>query len=773
MSKHPIISQLRALVGEPEFQSLFDQLTQGEDNNTRFLLRMELRRVAAPCQRVIDLRLKGIKRCQLVEYKGQTHYLDEGARRIFEAGLKEFSGRYTMGIYEDIEAYAQSVRQERQLSGEEEEEENNWLELVRFGSLLTRDSERMHFATPVIIRQGGSVELTGSTTDISASGTQVQLSDQAYINPEADLELIFPKLTDANRRPWPPLQYALISQQENRVRLRLKETDPHIKGLLQALIEHHQRRYKLDIRHIQETTRSRGFEQMLLSHSPTLPVFFDQDGEARYCLTTQHNQQLQHQLFQQEQSLLPALLPPQRILALMAREEGKRETYLLCFEHHQQGKVFHFATDLEELATKGMLLSFLRFAVRKPGWRAYKVNLYPTHLRDLSALDQDPNAAGNELQLADATLAPLPPELQQLGSVALLRDVTQAWLTEACRALPDVGQDPNALTAFRINFSPGVQRIAMRFNDMRIEPRYRYKTQVQLLFEGKELEAELSDFSTQGLCLTLANPQEQLPAELDVALPKLQKLSSRFDLMQLPYRLVHQEQMTGRVHLMIQNTSQAHPAKRFFSQLINANEGRLQPLDEDENSFAIARALRQNIVASALPSCLFVQKHNGKIKPNWLGVPVSSLPLPRLLSRMSQMSDGHIALESLMSQLQFRQLIQDWKNSNRRDQSLLVALDARGLPVVSRLQDQLPGNETLRFLEQARDKGHWAVWLLEFARTPKPDLHFIQEDLNYIGRQALHRAKRLEQDLWGTLAMVEVTDITALASAMLDLPNSP
>lgn len=760
VSNHPIISQLRALVGEPEFEALFNQLTEGEDTNTRFLLRMELRRVAAPCQRVIDLRPKGIKRCQLVEHKGQTHYMDEGARRIFEAGLKEFAGRYTMAIYEDIDRYALSARQLSQDA--EEEDDTHWLELVPFGNSLSRDSERMHFATPVLISQGGNTELRGSTTDISAGGVQVNLAQNAYINPEADVELTFPKLTDANNRPWPALTYQFISQQDNKVKLKLKDPDSFVRSLIDALIDQHQRRYKLDIRHVQESTRSRGFEQMLLSHSSALPVFLDGSLKARYCLTTQHNRHLQHQLFKDEQSLLPALLSPRRMAPLLARPEHQRETYLLRFEHRQQGKVFHFAAEVDHLREQGLLAGFLRFAVTKPGWQVLKVNLFHTEV-NTEVQEQKP---GSELMLTDTPLPAPPQELSRLKVLALLRDVTQQWLTEACLQKPDPGQDPNQLAPFCIQWQPGVQCIAMRFNDMRIEPRYRYKTPVQLYVDGKNIDAEMSDFSTQGLCLTFSQPIDGLPNDMDVALPRLQKLSSRFDLMKLPYRLVHFDAKHQRAHLMVQNTGQAHPAKRFFKQLIAANEGRLQMLEEDEATFAIARALRQSLVASALPCCIFVQKENGRVLPHWLGLPLSALPLPAMLAQLSQLSEGQLALESLMSLQHFRQLLEDWRQQQLAGQSLLVALDNAGMPVMSRLQRLLPGIETRRFVDQAKEKGSAMVLLLELARTPKPDMHYIQDELNYIGRQALHRAKRLEADLWSTVAMIELTDITALSELM-------
>ena len=55
---HPLLEQLLPLLYESDFDTLFANLTQGESNNTRFLLKMELKRLAAPCVRSIDLRAR-------------------------------------------------------------------------------------------------------------------------------------------------------------------------------------------------------------------------------------------------------------------------------------------------------------------------------------------------------------------------------------------------------------------------------------------------------------------------------------------------------------------------------------------------------------------------------------------------------------------------------------------------------------------------------------------------------------------------------------------
>ncbi|WP_406664311.1 PilZ domain-containing protein [Gallaecimonas sp. GXIMD1310] len=763
VSNHPIIGQLRSYVGKPEFEPLFNHLTADENNNTRFLLRMELRRVAAPCNRIIDLRRHGIKNTQLVEFNSKMHYMDDGGRRVFTAGMKEF-GRYTLGVFEDVEHYAREVRRARQ-QGELDDKPNDvWLQLVNFGNPISRDSDRMHFSTPLLISQGGIIDLEATSLDISLSGIQLQLGQPAYIHPDVDVEVNFIRLFDSQRNPWPPLTYQLISQDDLTVRLRLKTQDAQATQLIQNLIVHHQRRYKLDVRHLQETTLAKGFEQMLLNHSGALPLFIDQQNNSRFCLTTGSNRKLWYRLSKSGASLLPAMLSSARLNRILALDVTERETFFFLFEHHQQGKVFHFAAEYHELKEDGQLEDFLHFAVQKPGWMVIKGQLFPIDNADMEECNDGINSS-------DLTLPsePLPKELQDLRQLMLLRDVTQDWLNQYSQTQPDKGYDPNVLAPYRIKMTKGVIRIAMRFNNMRIEPRYRYPSTAKISFADHSLEGEIRDFSTQGLCLQLNEPAYDLPDVVDVALPKFQKLSSRFDLTQLPYRVVHYDPSNHRLHLMIVHASDPHPAKRFFHQLINANQGRLPTVDDNEESFDIARALRRSIAATAMPVTLFLQKQQGKLLPHWLGVPVSSRPLPNLLSRLSKISEGKIDFENLMSIPLYEQIIRDWQ-AGKKQQSLLVVMDEDGFPVMTRLQQQLPGKESYEYLKKALERGPWAVWRLEMHKTPKPDLQFIQDDLTAIGRQALHRAKRLEADLWNTFGMIEVNDVTMLASAMLRLP---
>ncbi|WP_341503100.1 PilZ domain-containing protein [Gallaecimonas sp. GXIMD4217] len=774
LSEHPLIGQLRSMVGEPDFDTLFNQLTADEDNNARFLLRMELRRVAAPCQRVIDLRQKGFKDAEPLDMDGVLHHLDAGARRIFEQGLREFNGRYTIATYEDVMRYAEQQRRERQEGRTVEEDETHWLNLVRFGTSVDRASERLHFVSAVTLAAADGQRLAAMTKDLSVQGLRLKLEAPAELAPQALLEVHWDGLNGEGNH-WPPLRYRVMEQQHRELRLARVDADPAMDEHLHSLVAERQRRYKLDVKHLLETTRSRGFEQLVLGQSAMLPLFFGGEPgqwQLRQSLITTHNRALVERFRDGDDSLLPELVNSDLIQRLFDRPEEDRELFLLAFSHYQQGKRFLFAADLERLQGDGLLELFLHFGAHKPQWHLYKLSLFEVDGLNLTQLDADPLTEDQELQLSELKGDPVSQDLQAIRLVAILRDISQPRLKDYLQE-PARG-DPNSLVRYRLDHPRPLPTVAMRFSDMRIEPRYSYRSQVEVTLDGQRYEGVTRDISVQGLCVVLNSPLPRSPGEVDIALPKLQRLTDRFNLMRLPYQVVHHDGNEHRLHLMVADLGHTHPAKRFFSALIAANEDKLRIIEEPQSRFALARGLRQLLVSAGLPPCLFVQKREGKLSPNWLGLPVSSLPLPLLLNRLSQADQGRIDLEELLPWQQFRTLLREWKKAgvaqaDNNKQLLLVALGKDGMPVLTRLQSQLPGEELIAFLEQAGHKGGWQAWLLEPSRIGKPDMHFIQKELNTISRQALHRAKLLEEDLWNTLAVVEITEVSAALACVLGL----
>lgn len=93
-----LIEQLKPLMLEPNFPQVFEQLTAGESNSTRFLLKMELNRLGSECTRLIDLRDKSELPCEELRAGRQTHFLDQPAKQIFQQALALYQGKYTLGV---------------------------------------------------------------------------------------------------------------------------------------------------------------------------------------------------------------------------------------------------------------------------------------------------------------------------------------------------------------------------------------------------------------------------------------------------------------------------------------------------------------------------------------------------------------------------------------------------------------------------------------------------------------------------------------------------
>ena len=97
-----LIDQLKPVVYDSDFDAIFQALTKDLDGPTRFKLKMELNRLAAPCRRTVDLRNQVDDECFPYEHQGRRHQLDSVAIEIFEKGLETYKGVFTQDTFEQI-----------------------------------------------------------------------------------------------------------------------------------------------------------------------------------------------------------------------------------------------------------------------------------------------------------------------------------------------------------------------------------------------------------------------------------------------------------------------------------------------------------------------------------------------------------------------------------------------------------------------------------------------------------------------------------------------
>ena len=100
-----LIEQLVPLLREKDFDEIFNRLTQNENTNSRFLLKMELKRKCTPCRRVIDMRNELGALCQVHEFDGVTHFMPAEAIELFQSQCYLYRDSYTLGVYEALQAW--------------------------------------------------------------------------------------------------------------------------------------------------------------------------------------------------------------------------------------------------------------------------------------------------------------------------------------------------------------------------------------------------------------------------------------------------------------------------------------------------------------------------------------------------------------------------------------------------------------------------------------------------------------------------------------------
>ncbi len=181
-----IISQFRGKVLTKEFEPLFAVATKHVPKTEKFLLKMELKRLAGPCTRLIDLRGNVDGECRAYEHDTRTHYLDPLAIRVFEENIEQYNG-YTFGVYEAVNNTENNFRviyqkEKRGIQNQTTAETTKIFEklhypatISQFGPYFNRSEERMNFAITINAVFENKKTLEVLSSDISISGCKIRV----------------------------------------------------------------------------------------------------------------------------------------------------------------------------------------------------------------------------------------------------------------------------------------------------------------------------------------------------------------------------------------------------------------------------------------------------------------------------------------------------------------------------------------------------------------------------------------------------------------------
>ncbi|WP_432468351.1 PilZ domain-containing protein [Agarivorans sp. Z349TD_8] len=774
---YALIERLLPLMGSKDFNQVFNRATQELSNNERFLLKMEMQRLSAPCQRLVDLRDKVDGECGEFTYQGKTHYLDEVAIKVFKQQLQLYQNQYTLGIFEKLQSTENNfkVMQQKNISPQQAAARKPKIveaRAIRLGHYIGRSEERMHLTAPIKMATLNGEQFDARSSNMSVSGLRVQVDPKrAYTLGEHYL-VYFTGLEKefANRVLSAGTEYRIvgIDQKDQKKWLRMTVIDPseEFNHFFSTFLRSYRGRYRVDVDNITAAVITKGYEQYLMPRLSSVPLYFtgQTPPQLTYVLATPNNLELlSYWRDETNTSHLSQLFHHPRMMRYQAINQG--ESLIYCFTHTTNNKLFFYSASSEELAEHPEIRAlYFAFGCRKPSWKVFRFQWQKAQASDAQVSTPLPrkDSAIEQERVANA--------LENLSVVGLLSDITGADNGSDYQQNYPLNDNPNKLALFNQTKQSitAFEQISYKYMQLRKENRYQYRSLVEVEHRGLIESGWVVDFSLGGMKIQVETPLDFNPDDhLNLALPQFQKLVKSFNLTQLNYQVVNCNTSHTIYNLKAVDTKgKVHQGRGFFKQLIDHNLDKLPLVPEGRNISGLSDALRQLVCAPLFCRALYINKIPGNLEVGCVAygtIPQAS-DLLLNIDKHKQTADlsQFLAHENLGSLISSR--LKDHRPSDPPERfELIVVLSKDGKKLLSqRLSSGFKSSQQQReFIQLSLDRGQVHAFSLLLSRVGRPDTEYIQRELDYISNYAIHRAKQLEDELWSVAGLIELTDISA------------
>jgi len=792
-----VINKLRGEVGKSAFEKKFIATTKQLSKKEQFLLKMELKRLGNICTRSIDLRGLVDGNCKVYEHQGQSHFLDDVAIRVFEKNVAIY-GNYTFGVYEAVKNTENNFRviyknEQAGLKATAPKPIKKNLEktqypanLYQFNHYFDRCEERMNFAITLTLTLENKKQIQASSSDVSAWGCKFRLVKQQIL---AVGDIVHIKFTGLEEEfqfgSTDVFTYRIKNSHQDAgtqllgcQRIEVPEQDA-FQRFLRDYIQGNKRRYKVNLDNSIQALQSRGFEQFLLPKLSELPVFLTQEAAKlvpRYVLTTNNNQPV-YQYWQDEvgQSTLSSLLNEERLARLLLQSKHNKSLIVYSFIHQHQGKSFFYTLDELQVDKKDKFhLDFLAFAAKKASFAITQLSCVDV-AKD-SAYSPFTLSNTRELKYQYINLPPSPEVLEcltVLPKIVTLCDITHADVVKQYQQLTANKIDTSLLKFFghkRLTKQTPVDEIGISYKNQRQELRFIYNTDAVVECNNVKWHGVSVDFSVSGLQIKLNEGALLSVGDIvKLTFPKLQTITSAFDLKSLPYEVVRINKKKTVVNLRVSVKEHQHIGRAFFKLLIEKNKNKLTPDEYAMVTPGLSEALRTSYAASMTAPALIVQTSGSRYKVETLICNDSDNAMLEQMQRLSERKNFY-NLYPLINKLQTdNSLEQSLKallmNDKPASKQLYIAINTNSDNVESSvelmLESDLDTPELKQFfIKRARNRGEFYCIQLKISRANEPDMEFLNAELSYIGSYAIHRGKQIEQDIWSVAGVIQFFDVT-------------
>ncbi|QTH63841.1 PilZ domain-containing protein [Psychrosphaera ytuae] len=804
-----LIEDLKSVINQPNFDKVFKSKAADVPKAKQFLIKMELKRLAQPSGRLLDLR--GHVKGDPVEYEYQdkTHYLDEIGRQIFEDQTKKF-GQYTVGVYEAVMNAENNNRvihkkeQQQRLKEKNQPDKPDAIKnktsesaskslsgrTIEFTHYGIRTEERMNFSIAVEIQFGLGNVLKAVSSDLSVGGIKVKIPNSKPASVGQKIAIYLTGLEQEFELGLKDgIQYEIVGIDEVsdthkyiRAKRTFKEDIATFDEFLGNFINGNKRRYKVNFDNTLEAVTVKGFEQYYLPRVTSLPVFLRHANERflpTLALATENNRSVLGHFSDENKNLVFQQILSQKRIARLARQDSPiKQTLLYSFTHAKGGKLYFYSATSEELNAHPKLRSlFIGFGSRKDSWNVFKLQLAEANADDAHLPLSIPDTASKEIQKLNRPPSPkVQGLLKGLSYVVVFTPLKNEQSTQNYQATYQY--DRTQLSLLKPFSHPKLKQYinieveTIDYVNLRSEERYLYKTSVvvDLPDDSGQISGSSRDISTYGLQVVTDTEAPFKKGDIIVlGLPDFQKVTQKFKLDKLAYEVMAISRDKTIMNLKVYDPRGGHQGRRFFYKLIRQNINKLTPTKIESKYPGLSKALRNIFAKHSKNMAMYINKDHGKFSVNIVG----KGPQPNLLHHLMRQfppEKGKVNLYPLVKDNAvnntYAPIINEIERTHRpREIDLFVRYrpnqDSVERSFVCYFGDQFLAHDMLHsFVDASSKKDVFLAFRLFLSKTGRPDMNFVSNEIKYIHHYAMHKAKELEGELWSIIGVVDIVDIS-------------
>jgi hypothetical protein len=296
------------------------------------------------------------------------------------------------------------------------------------------------------------------------------------------------------------------------------------------------------------------------------------------------------------------------------------------------------------------------------------------------------------------------------------------------------------------------------------------RSPAEVTYADVTLQGITEDVSVNGLRIELNKPFHGVEdVRVTINFPKLQTMTTKYDVSALHYRVVRVSSDYSVLHLRSISGDEGKTARVFFDELIKQNRAKLKTYPDEEEYPGIGHALRcMNAKRTSITSFV-MRKKQSRSFPYACVTPAKHSRIRTISTYLA--NPNEVDLEYL-----FRDRISEepfidvgFKQARAENRTITAELFVMFDPsqthqkmvLMSRWSHRFANHKVRKsFVDEALRRGQFIAVKVVLTNTDRPEMDMLQLEMNYVSMYALHRAKALEENLWSISGCVHLYDIT-------------